>query len=559
MRNRGIVVAAVAVVALSLTACTGGNGNGNGGGGGSGGGHLILGTLSNIDTLNPFRTFQQNSYSTFEYVYPQLVQYDLKTLEFVPDFATKWEQSTDGLTWTFHTTPNATWSDGQALNAQDVAFTFNMIIKYKDGPTGFVAGGLANVTSVTASDDNTVVVQYSVPVANVLPNLQQISILPEQVWAPLATGDGKQIHGFSNEPQNGQPLVSGGPFMITKYVKDQVVIMERNPRFYGPAASVDGFGLQYFSNDDAMVSALRGGEIQAAINVPVTAVQTLKGDSKLTVFTGPGISMRDLIVNSSPEKQTNLELQDPVVRQAMEYAIDRNQIVQTAWLGYGTPGDTIIAPGTGNGWHDDSIHPLPFNVQKANQLLDDAGYARGPNGIRMANGHPMSYVVLFASDESGAGDAAFRIIQNGFQQIGIQITQRKEDNDTVNTQILGDDSTYNTFDLAMWDWFPLIDPDFMLSVLTTDQWGNWSDTGYSNPEYDKLYKEQGVAISEDKRHELVDRMQQIEYNDRPYIILNYNQVIDAWSTGWTGLADHESVLGLFNNLSKVPFSTVRQA
>ena len=78
----------------------------------------------------------------------------------------------------------------------------------------------------------------------------------------------------------------------------------------------------------------------------------------------------------------------------------------------------------------------------------------------------MDYVVLFASDESGAGDAAFRIIQNGFQQIGIKVTQRKQDNDTVNTEILGDNNTYNTFDLAMWDWFPAADPDFILSVLT---------------------------------------------------------------------------------------------
>src|SRR4029077_20878676 len=126
----------------------------------------------------------------------------------------------------------------------------------------------------------------------------------------------------------------------------------------------------------------------------------------------------DLIINMSPDKTTNLELQDPAVREAMEYAIDRDKIVQTAWLGYGEPGATIIAPATGNGWHDDTIHPLPFDVTKANQLLDQAGYARGSDGVRIANGHPMSYTVLFASDESGAGDAAFKIIESGFEQIG---------------------------------------------------------------------------------------------------------------------------------------------
>ena len=556
MRKSTKLAALIAVMALMATACTGsGNGNNNNNGSKTGG-NLILGTLSNIDTLNPFRTFQQNSYSTFEYIYPQLVQLDLKTLGFVPDFATKWEQSSDGLTWTFHTVPNAKWSDGEALNAQDVVFTYNTIIKFADGPAGNLAGGLTNVTNVSAPDDNTVVLTYSAPVANVLSNVQQISILPEQVWGPFATGDGKLLHGYANEPSDGNPLVSGGPFELTKYVKDQVVIFERNPNYYGTPATLDGLGLQYFSNDDSMVQALRNGDIQAAINVPVTAVAALKGDSALTVYNGPGIAMRDLIINSSPEKTTNLELQDPVVRQAMEYAIDRNAIVQTAWLGYAEAGSTIVPPGTGQGWHDDSITGLPFSIQKANDLLDNAGYAKGSDGVRVANGHPMDYTVLFAADESGAGDAAFRIIQNGFKQIGITITQRKEDNDTVNTQILGDNNTYNTFDLAMWDWFPLIDPDFILSVLTRKQWGGWSDTGFDNAQYDQLYLDQGLAINHDDRVKIVHQMQQIAYDARPYIILNYNQTIDAWSNDWTGFADNESVLGLFNNLSKAPFTTV---
>ena len=558
MRKSTKLVVLLTAVALVSVACTGGgNKNNNANGSSQSGGHLILGTLSNIDTLNPFRTFQQNSYSTFEYIYPQLVQLDEKTLAYVPDFSTKWTQSTDGLTWTFDLVPNAKWSDGQPLNAQDVLFTFNTILKYANGPAGNLAGGLSHVTKVTAPDDNTIVITYSAPVANVLANLQQISILPQHVWAQYATGDGSGLHGYSNQPTD-QPLVSGGPFELAKYVKDQTAIFQRNPNYYGTPPSIDGFGLNYFANDDSMVQALRNGDIQAAINVPVTAVAALKADSSLTVFTGPGISMRDFIINSSPDKKTNLELQDPQVRLAMEYAIDRNAIVQTAWLGYAQPGSTIVPPATGNGWHDDSVQAVPFNIPKANQILDAAGYPKGPDGIRVANGHPMSYTVLFASDESGAGDAAFRIIQNGFKQIGIDITQRKEDNDSVNTAILGDNNTYDNFDLAMWDWFPLIDPDFILSVLTSQQWGGWSDTGFSNPTYDKLYKQQGLAIKHDQRLAIVHKMQQIAYDARPYIILNYNETIDAWSNQWTGFADNESVLGLFNNLSKAPFSTVHQ-
>jgi peptide/nickel transport system substrate-binding protein len=558
MRGSKKLAALVAVIAMVATACTGGGGGNNDSNGGvKTGGHLILGTLSNIDTLNPFVTFQQNSYSTFEYIYPQLVQYDVKTLEFVPDFAQEWETSSDGLTWTFHTVPGAKWSDGQPLTANDAAFTFDTILKYGDGPAGNLAGGITHMTKAVATDDNTLVLTYSAPVANVLSNLQQLSILPQQVWGQYAVGDGKALRQYPNVPTD-QPLVSGGPFELAKYEKDQAAIFVQNPNFYGTKPAIEGFGLQYFSNDDALVAALRNGQIQAAINVPVTAVESLKGDTSLTVYNGPGITLRDLIINSSPDKTDNLELQDPKVRMAMEYAIDRDTIVKTAWLGYAEPGSTIVAPGTGH-WHDSQITGLPFSIDKANELLDQAGYAKGPDSVRIANGHPMSYTVLFASDETGAGDAAFRIIQNGFQQVGIEITQRKMDNDAVNTAILGNDNTYDQFDLAMWDWFPLIDPDFILSVLTKAQWGGWSDTGFDDPAYDKLYEQQGLAVEPSKREQIVHKMQQIAFDARPYIILNYNQVIDAWSNDWSGFDSNESVLGLFNNLSKAPFTEVHQA
>jgi peptide/nickel transport system substrate-binding protein len=554
MRKMKVVALGLAL-AVVATACSSGGGGSNSGS--QQGGHLIVGTVSNIDTLNPFVTFQQNSYAAFEYIYPQLVQMDPKTLEFLPDFAQKWEQAPNGKQWTFDTTPNAKWSDGQPLTADDVAWTFNTILEYGNGPAGNLVGGLSHVSKVEATDANTLVITYSAPVANVLANLQQISILPQHVWEQYAVGDGTGLRHFANTPTD-QPLVSGGPFELAKYVKDADAIFQRNPNYYGPAPLVDGFDLKYFSNDDAMVSSLRSGQIQAAIGIPVTAVSTLKGDSALTVYTGPGIQYRDFIINSSPKKTTNLELLDPKVRMAMEYAIDRNAIVQTAWLGYGEPGSTIVPPGTGD-WHDSDIQGLPFDVEKAKAILDQLGYEPGADGIRVANGHPMSYTVLFASDETGAGDAAFRIIQSGFKQIGIQITQKKMDNNAVNNAILGDNNTYNTFDLAMWDWYPLADPDFILSVLTSAQWGGWSDTGYSNPAYDKLYQEQGLAIDRAKRLQLIYQMQQIAFDDRPYIILNYNNTIDAWSNRWTGFQDDESVLGLFNNLSKAPLSTVHQA
>ena len=558
MRRSAKVLALCSALAVIGAGCTGGGGGSDNStsGGTASGGHLIIGTTSNIDTLNPFVTFQQNTYAAFEYIYPQLAQFDSKTFEIKPDFAESWEQSSDHLTWTFHTVPDATWSDGEPLTANDAAWTMNTILKYGDGPAASLIGTLAYVKTAEATDDNTLVVTYSAPAANVLQELQGLSILPQHVWEQYATGDGKALRQFPNEPTADQPLASGGPFIMADYKKDQVAIFQTNPDFYGPKPLIDGFGLQYFSNDDAMVAALQSDQIQAAINVPPTAMATLQANDSITAYEGPGMQLRDFIINSSSEKTANLELLDPSVRLAMEYAIDRETISKTAWLGFAEPGSTIVPAGAGD-WHA-PIEPLPFDVAKANSILDTAGFTKGSDGVRVANGHPMSYTVLFAADETGAGDSAFRIIQDGFQQIGIEITQRKMDNNAVNNAILGDDNTYNKFDLAMWDWYACCPvPDFILSVMQCSQWGGWSDTGYCNPRYDELFDGQQLANDQADRLKMVYAMQKIVYDDRPYIILSYDEQLNAWSNAWTGFV--ESSLGLFNNLSKESLTQVHQA
>jgi len=561
MRGRGrtiSTVAALAAVALVTAACSGGspqNTSSPSGGQVKKGGTLRLGTASGIDSLNPFVTFQQDSYSSFEYIYPFLVQYDTKSLQFAPDFASSWETSSDGLTWTFHTRPNAKWSDGQPLTAEDAAWTFETIIKYQKGPTANFGQDFAHVSSITTPDPNTLVITYKKPVAVVLSNLQQVPILPEQVWGKYATGDGKGLKTYPNEPPNGQPMVGGGPFVLAKYQKKQIALFQANPSYYGTEPHIDGFGLQFFDNDDAMVSALKTGQLDAIETVPATSVSTLKAGGA-NVFIGPGLEFHDFIINSNPKKTKNPELLNPQVKMAFEYAIDRNEIVKTAWLGYGQPGTTIVPPGTGT-WHDSSIKALPFDLDKANQILDALGYTKGSGGIRVANGHPMSYTVIFPHDEQGSGDRAFTIIQNDFSQIGVKLTQKPMDDSAAFAAITAPGETgYTEFDLAMWDWVPLEDPDFILSVMQCNQFGAWSDSGYCNADYDKMYLDQSAAVDPKQRLQIVYQMQKKIFDDRPYIVLNYQDILDAWTNGWTGFV--ESNQGLFNPLSKESMVSVHQ-
>ena len=536
--------AAAVVLALAAAACGSSSGSG---GGIKEGGIYRLGSGSSIDSLNPYVAFNADAYSTFEYIYPYLVQYNPK-LQFVPDFATSWQQSPDGKTWTFHTRPNAKWSDGKPLTAADAAFTLSTGLKFQNGPTANTAGTIAHMVSAKAPNATTLVVTYKQPVANVLSQLQQVPILPEHIWAKYAAGNGKAITTFTNPA----PIVSGGPFILQKYTAKQIALFKRNPNYYGPKPHIDGLGLQFFQTDDAEITALKAGQLDGIESVPPTAVATLKA-AHFVVRQAPGTVWDDFIINSNPQQDaSHKELLNPLLRQAFDDAIDRQQIVKTSLLGYGQPGSTIIPPSTGH-WHDPALKPAAFSLAKANQLLDQAGFKMGPNGVRIADGHPMSYTMIMpAATSTSYGERSFQIIQTDFKKIGVQLNAKNLDDTAAYNAILA--NNYKSFELSMWDWQALADPDFQLSVLTCGSFNVWNDTGYCTKPYDGMYQAQGAALSTAKRQQLVYQMQQTISTARPYLVIDYADLIEAHSTQW---ADLPLVLGnSWTELSKIPFESV---
>ena len=179
---------------------------------------------------------------------------------------------------------------------------------------------VAHLKSATAPNATTLVLSYSQPVANVLSQVQQVPILPEHIWAKYATGNGKALKTF----QNNAPIVSGGPFILTKYTPKQIALFKRNPTFYGPKPHIDGFGLQFFQTTDAEVTALKSGQLDGVeVPVPPTSVATLKA-AHFLVRSSPGDSFDDFIINSNPQQQaSHKELLNPLLRQAFDHAIDR--------------------------------------------------------------------------------------------------------------------------------------------------------------------------------------------------------------------------------------------
>jgi peptide/nickel transport system substrate-binding protein len=545
MRMRWLAALAMGCLAAGLAGYAA-TANGSGSSARSGG-TFRLGTSSRIDSLNPYVAFNQDAYSAFEYVYPFLVQYDKANRKYVADFATSWHASNGGKTWTFKTRSGAKWTDGTPLTAKDAAWSINTDIKYAAGGAANAAGLIAHIKRAKAPNATTLVVQYTKAAGNVLGQFQQFAILPQHIWSKHTGHKGNDLKTFSNNP-----LVGAGPFKLVKFKKDDIALFQRNGSFYGAKAQADGFGLRMFSNEDALVSALKAHEIDAIEAVPGTAIKTLQ--KGFNVRTAPGVDQTDFIINSNPKKTSHRELLNLKVKAAMAHAIDRKQIIRVVFLGYAKPASTIIPPATGS-WYNPALKPDSFDLALANRILDKAGFKRGPGGIRMAGGHKMSYQVITPTDVPST-NRTFQILQPDFKRIGIQLAQRTLDSTAAFDAISAPANKYLKFDLAMWDWVALIDPDFMLSVVTCAQFGGWSDSGFCDKRYDAMYSQQQLTPNQAKRKAVVWKMQKYLYAKRPYLWLAAQDVVWAVSKSWGGLV--ASPQGPFNSINKLSLSSVHQ-
>jgi peptide/nickel transport system substrate-binding protein len=555
MRKRALVLIAVLALAVGLAGCGGGGGGAEQGTGASEGtpvkgGILRIGTINYIDSLNPYNYIEAQAYNAMIMIYPQLVQYKNGSdgLVIEGDWADSWETSADGKDWTFHLKPGGKWSDGTPLTAADAAWTINTTVKYQGGPTAVAAAALAHVTSAEATDDTTLVIHYDAPVGNVLPQLEQFFILPQHVWEPLAGSDGKGLKTY--HPEQHLPMVTGGAYTIKQYEKKGTTVFLPAEGYYGEPSNAEAVALTYYTNSDSMISELQQDNLDWVDQVPFNAVNVLKKDESLQVNTVPGAETTNITWNSNPRKPKNRELLDPQVKKALSMCVDRDRLIEVVFNGYAETVESLPGHITGP-MENPNLGPLEHDCDAGNQMLDDLGYTKGSDGTRVAPAttgenaqpaHPMEYEIITPTSTDYNADRAFEIVQEGFAEAGVKVSQ-KVGGDTAASYALetdedcdGEKSTgYATFDIAMWDWVGYVDPDFMLSVVTKGQWCSWSDTGWDNPEYDKLYVKQGTLVDQEERKQVVYEMQQMIYDNWVYTQLVNEQYIDAHSKKWAGI------------------------
>lgn len=519
------------LAAILLSAC-------GGGGGGDGGTTLRFGWIGKPDTLNPAYAFLTESYTVFDLVYSTMVT-EAADGSYMGMLAKDWSVSNDGLTWTYHLKDGIKWHNGEAFTADQMAWAINAIMKDPDGwaASANYTGGFAEVT---APDDKTVVIVTEYPIANMD---YRVSFL-YAVYPPDFEGftTSEDLQNFTNFAAIGT-----GPFKINTFDKDTgVLLLGAFADYMDGAPKIDGIVFQTFDNTDAMIQALKVGDIDVVNEVPASAFETVKGYEGVTATAINGRYFNELIINSAdpnldPAPTGNPALADPAVRLAIAHSINKQDIVEVVAQGLGTPGDSIVPPTLGGGfWHSPNIQEIPFDIAEANRVLDEAGYALGSDGVRAKDDLRLEFRLQFPSD-SAVYPRIADMMAGWFNQAGMKATPEAVDPDALvaATTPAGD------YDLVLWGWGPDPDPDFILSVMTTEQFveGGWSDSGYHNPDYDQMYLDQQQIVDKAKRQKVIWTMQEMVFNDRPYIVMYYEKMLQAYrSDRFTGFI--ESPLGI---------------
>ena len=317
------------------------------------GGDLVVGVTSDADTLFPWKATQFQAFTMLGLIYDNLVELD-QNLDIVPGLAESWEISDDGMTVTFDLREGVTFHDGTPMTSADVKASLDAILLEETGAVARAA--ISSISSVDTPDDTTVVLNLSTPDAGLLAGLvgPNVGIVPA----------GATEEELSNAP-NGT-----GPFAFGERAPNESLTMVANENYWREGepklASVE---FRVIPDETSIVDGLRAGAVQLAeLSDPIVAL-TAEGDG-INIEKTPQLAYHVLMINHTREP-----LGDVNVRLAMQCAIDRQEVVDTAALGEGT----VIGPITSPAYlSDPSARPCPErDVERAKELLAEAGYEDG--------------------------------------------------------------------------------------------------------------------------------------------------------------------------------------
>jgi peptide/nickel transport system substrate-binding protein len=511
--------------AVVLLACLGGGLLATGAGAQDGGDKTILriGWAQDPGTLNPFVGLDEEDYSVWAQNWDLLVNFDPKTLNPAPGVAESWEVSPDRKTVTFKLDPNKRWSDGKPVTAADVKWSLDTL----GGHGALFTGYTSSIERIDTPDAHTVVVHAKKPDARIVGGLF-VYILPKHIWGKVPLDE------LTGQYKPDLPLVGSGAYITTEFDRGHIVKMERNPEFDGDPGAYDEIQWIKYGNQDAVERALDLGEIDMVREVDASSFARLGESDNVGTSRSSTPAYTELAFNLCSEKfcpdaEFNPAVQDRTVRQAIAYSIDRDKLNEIATRGTSFVANGIL-PSYYKAFYTEPDQTYPFDPDLANQMLDEAGWEMNDDGVREKDGETLEFD-LYARSESPFTVQMAKLIAEMGQEIGVKWNVQVVSTDKLTDLTIRtvDGKPAPDFDTFIWGWGgDPYDPSFLLSILTTGQIGGSSDSFYSNPEYDRLYREQTGIFDTEERKSVIAKMVALTQRDLPYLVLTEDPKLEAY-------------------------------
>jgi peptide/nickel transport system substrate-binding protein len=499
-----ILSAGLLALGLAAAGCGASNGTSNGGGGTSGGGTtatdntLVIANAVKVDTLDPEANSVNESIWLDQNLYSRLLQPNSTGTGLLPDLATSWTIAKNGLTYTFHLRTDAKFSDGTPVTASDVVYSIDRARAFSGG-WGFL---LTAVKKITATDAHTVTITLSQPHAPLLADLAMYaySVVPEK----LVKAQGAK---FFQHP------VGSGPFVVSSYNPDSEVDLIRNPDFYGTKPKISKVKILIVPDDNTRVLMLESKKADVIENPPGNLVSEIDKTPGLSVQLFPSTRV-DFIQLDEHYKPFKSQL----VREALNYAINRKAIVQLAYQGHATQGASFMPYKMQ--FYDSSIAPYPYNPTKAKQLLAQAGY---PHGFK-------TFLITVSGDVAGQAEAV--VIKQELAAVGITVDIQSYE---LLTAYNKEDNGHSEMGERYWT-NDIIDPDEVATFGADCKGGaNAFNSYWCSTQASSLVNQARAELSNAKRQQMYDQIQQIIYQQSPFVTVDYSPYrygVGSWVHGF---------------------------
>ncbi len=475
---------------------------------------MVEGSIGDASNLIPILASDNTSHSIAGLIYNGLVKFD-KDVNIVGDLAESWEIARNGLEITFHLRKGVKWHDGRPFTARDVLATYRVTIDPKT-PTAY-AGDFLKVKEIVALDDFTVRVRYDRPFAPALMSWGS-AVLP----AHLLEGKDITKSSLSREP------VGTGPYRFREWVTGQKIVLISNPDYYEGRPYIDGYVMRIIPDTATMFLELRAGGVDRMNLSPLQYTRQTENNLFRKNF-------RKYRYLSFSYSYLGYNLKNPLfadkrVRQAITYAIDREEIIRGVLLGLGQPATGPLKPGT---WaYNANLKPYPYDPARAKALLAEAGWKeRNSEGILTRNGEPFVFEIITNQGNEVRAKCA-EIIQRQLADLGIRVKIRIVEWAAFVTDFINK----RRFDATILGWTIPMDPDLY------DVWHS-SKTGpdalnfisYRNEELDDLLEKGRSTFDMKSRKRAYDRIQEILAEEQPYTFLYVPDALPIISARFRGV------------------------